>query len=56
MKWVGGKQAIASQIIAHVPSTFARYDEPFLGGGAVFFEVAPTRAVVADGNDWLIDT
>lgn len=56
VKWVGGKQAIAQQVIGHFPTTFARYYEPFLGGGAVYFELAPSRAVLADGNDWLIDT
>ena len=56
MKWVGGKQAIAQRVIEHFPATFSRYYEPFVGGGAIFFELAPAHAVLGDGNSWLIDT
>lgn len=56
MKWAGGKQAIAQRIIEHFPPTFSRYYEPFIGGGAIFFELTPPRAVIGDGNDWLVDT
>lgn len=56
MKWVGGKQALAARLIEHFPATFSRYYEPFIGGGAVFFELAPAHAVLADGNTWLVDT
>ena len=56
LKWAGGKQALARRLIECFPATFAGYYEPFLGGGSVFFELAPTRAVLGDGNEWLIDT
>lgn len=56
LKWAGGKQALARRLIAHFPEMFGRYYEPFLGGGSVFFELAPPRAVLGDGNAWLIDT
>lgn len=56
MKWAGGKQALARRLIEHFPETFKHYYEPFLGGGSVFFELSPTRAVLSDGNAWLIDT
>lgn len=56
LKWVGGKQALASTLRAHFPTTFGRYYEPFLGGGSMFFAVAPARAVLGDDNAWLLDT
>jgi DNA adenine methylase len=36
-KWVGGKRQLLDQILPRVPSSFTRYWEPFVGGGAVFF-------------------
>jgi DNA adenine methylase len=55
LKWTGGKQwlaPVARQIAPHDLS--GRYFEPFLGGGAVFFSLAPSRAVLADLNAELI--
>lgn len=37
LKWAGGKKRLAATVAARAPSHFARYHEPFLGGGAVFF-------------------
>lgn len=37
LKWAGGKKRLAATVVAHAPSRFGRYHEPFLGGGAVFF-------------------
>lgn len=39
VKWVGGKRNILSQLLAHFPKQFNNFHEPFLGGGAVFFEL-----------------
>lgn len=39
VKWVGGKRGLLSQIIPLVPKDFNNYFEPFLGGGALFFEL-----------------
>lgn len=44
-KWVGGKRKLLPQILARLPdSSFDghRYFEPFVGGGAVFFEMVAT--------------
>jgi DNA adenine methylase len=60
LKWVGGKRQLLWAIRERVPEKFERYFEPFLGGGAVFFDLMSTRgrspkpAVLADTNARLI--
>ncbi len=39
IKWVGGKRGLLSQLLEKFPQEFNNYHEPFLGGGAVFFEL-----------------
>jgi DNA adenine methylase len=56
LKWAGGKQAIASALVAHFPSKFTRYYEPFFGGGSVFFKISAHKAVIGDLNEWLLGT
>ena len=55
VKWVGGKRQILDQITKYVPETFSTYYEPFLGGGAVLFELQPKKAVVNDINNELMN-
>jgi DNA adenine methylase len=54
LKWVGGKRQLLAALHAHRPQTFGRYFEPFVGGGALFFDLAPSRAVLADCNERLV--
>ena len=56
VKWVGGKQAVITQLVQHFPKSYSRYFEPFIGGGAVFFSTKHPKAVISDQNEWLIDT
>jgi DNA adenine methylase len=56
LKWAGGKRWLTKQLAAYLPDTFNRYFEPFLGSGAVYFELAPTDAVLSDANEELIAT
>ena len=39
IKWVGGKRGLLEQILPLFPMSFKNYYEPFVGGGAVFFEL-----------------
>lgn len=52
LKWPGGKQKLLPQLKALLPSDWKsrRYVEPFLGGGALFFELQPKHAFLADAN------
>lgn len=54
VKWVGGKTKLLPELERRIPTSFRRYHEPFLGGGALFFHVAPRAALLADGNAQLI--
>jgi len=55
IKWVGGKTKLLDDLLARMPAQLGRYYEPFCGGAALFFRVAPGRAVLADSNADLID-
>ncbi len=48
LKWIGNKQKQADAIIAHFPSGFGTYFEPFLGSGGVLGVLAPDRASASD--------
>ncbi len=54
LKWVGGKTSLLPELLKHVPSLLRRYHEPFVGGGALFFAVAPRRACLSDNNAELV--
>jgi DNA adenine methylase len=55
IKWVGGKSKLMPELTARLPERFGRYFEPFAGGAALFFRVAPKSAVLADFNPDLIN-
>jgi DNA adenine methylase len=56
LKWAGGKTRLLPELRARVPKHFTTYREPFLGGGALFFELHPMRAVLSDWNAELVTT
>lgn len=55
LKWAGGKQRLIHDLGPMVPSFKGRYFEPFVGGGALFFHLAPEKAVISDVNRELIN-
>jgi len=63
VKWVGGKRQLLEQfklMNLYPPERFdpikGRYFEPFVGGGAVFFDLKPQRAFLSDLNEELVVT
>jgi DNA adenine methylase len=39
LKWAGGKGQLLPELMQRMPTRFARYHEPFVGGGALFFHL-----------------
>lgn len=54
IKWPGGKSKEFDFIKDIIPA-HSRYIEPFFGGGAVYFKLSPSKAVINDIADELID-
>ena len=58
LKWAGGKGQLLPQMQRYFPPRIHHYHEPFLGGGAVFFHLAPqhgVQAFLSDRNEELIN-
>jgi DNA adenine methylase len=54
VKWAGGKRQLLDEIRSCFPVQFERYHEPFIGGGAIFFDTAPDAGSINDLNSHLI--
>ncbi|NLN05641.1 MAG: DNA adenine methylase [Clostridiaceae bacterium] len=55
VKWAGGKRQLLTHIRERMPEKFNTYYEPFVGGGAVLFDLLPHNAVINDINKALIN-
>jgi DNA adenine methylase len=57
VKWVGGKRQIMPSILEFMPKNIKKYIyvEPFVGGGAVLFNIQPKNAIINDYNSELIN-
>jgi len=61
VKWAGGKRQILDKINEYIKDSLNgtsdrfTYIEPFLGGGAVFFDLKPKSAIINDLNEDLIN-
>jgi DNA adenine methylase len=58
LKWAGGKRQLLSEIKKYIPNDIHNYTyyEPFVGAGAVLFDLRPPKAVINDFNAQLILT
>lgn len=59
LKWAGGKTQLLKEIKKYYPDNFTKYCEPFVGGGAVLFDVLinfePKEILINDINTELIN-
>lgn len=59
LKWAGGKRQLQEVLRANLPKQWDKnskfYFEPFIGGGAMFFDLQPPRATISDRNPELIN-
>ena len=55
VKWAGGKRQILDKLKQHIPTNYNCFYEPFIGGGAFFFELSPKKAVINDSNKELMN-
>ena len=60
IKWVGGKSQLLEKIEEKYPQKIEKYCEPFVGGGAVLFDILSTKhpetVLINDINKELINT
>ena len=60
IKWVGGKSQLLEEIRKKYPQKIEKYCEPFVGGGAVLFDILqkfqPKEVLINDINKELINT
>ncbi|GGA96437.1 DNA adenine methylase [Macrococcus hajekii] len=55
LKWVGGKRQLLDEINQLIPKNIGTYIEPFVGGGAVLFDLQPDKAIINDFNKELMN-
>jgi len=55
LKWAGGKTQLIPFLERYIPQNYSRYIEPFLGGGALFFNLLPKNSILSDSNWELIN-
>lgn len=55
LKWAGGKRQIVNELKKYIPVEYDCYYEPFVGAGALLFELSPKKAVINDSNKELMN-
>jgi DNA adenine methylase len=55
LRWAGGKRWLSRKLVCALRADFKSYHEPFLGSGALFFALRPSKAHLSDSNRELIN-
>lgn len=55
LKYRGGKTKEIPLFQQFIPNNYDRYIEPFIGGGALYFHLAPQNAIINDLNTKLVN-
>jgi len=58
LRYPGGKTKLLSYLVRYLPNKEdieGNYIEPFVGGGSVFFQINPNKALISDLNSELIN-
>lgn len=57
LRWAGGKSKLVRFLadFLPLPNSYNHYFEPFVGAGALFFHIGPSKAVLSDLNEDLIN-
>lgn len=55
IKWAGGKEKELPYIKENLPNEIDRYIEPFVGGGAVYFNLQIKNSIINDKSEELIN-
>jgi len=56
LRWAGSKKRLVPKLLKYFDTDYDRYIEPFMGSAAVFFALAPKRAILSDLNCDLVNT
>lgn len=55
VKWAGGKKQLLTRLEAYMPTSYSKYYEPFIGGGALLLDIQPSKAIINDVNEQLLN-
>ena len=56
LKWAGGKTQMIPDLLKFAPANFNKYIEPFIGGGALYFNINHPKSIISDLNEELVIT
>jgi DNA adenine methylase len=54
IRWEGNKSKYLSHLLPEIPQNYKKYIEPFVGSGALFLKIQPSKWIINDMNEDLI--